>query len=95
MLSWKLIILLLSKTVDDSTKILKVAEVTEMIRMAHLIHQKLINLQTLKQFGNELESDSELITNNKIGLLVGDFLLGNAMLQLAKLRLNFIKCILF
>lgn len=63
-------------------------DIAEMIRTSTLVHQKMVNLQTLDQFGNELESDSELVLRNKIAILVGDYLIGNASAQLAELRLK-------
>ncbi|CRK95970.1 CLUMA_CG009411, isoform A [Clunio marinus] len=101
MQAWGLIVLLVSKAAghapdipemeqDKSAGVLHsqraLAEVTEMIRTSHLIHQGLVNLQTLANSGNELSADSEMIFGNKIALLGGDYLLGNACLQLAGLR---------
>jgi decaprenyl-diphosphate synthase subunit 2 len=101
MQAWGLIVLLISKAAGHSAEIPDMeqdksagvlhsqrglAEVTEMIRTSHLIHQGLVNLQTLADSGNELSSDSEIIFGNKIALLGGDYLLGNACLQLAGLR---------
>ncbi|XP_070501748.1 all trans-polyprenyl-diphosphate synthase PDSS2-like [Chironomus tepperi] len=62
------------------------AEVTEMIRTSTLVHQGMVNLQTLDRSGNELAADSELIVRNKIAVLIGDYLIGNACFQLAELR---------
>ncbi|XP_053672109.1 all trans-polyprenyl-diphosphate synthase PDSS2-like [Anopheles nili] len=101
MQAWGLIVLLVSKAVghaptvpdmeqDKSAGVLQsqrgLAEITEMIRTAHLVHQGLVNLQPLDNAGNELGSDSDTIFGNKIALLSGDYLLGNACLQLAGLR---------
>lgn len=101
MQAWGLIVLLLSKTAghspdipdmeqDKSAGVLHsqraLAEVTEMIRTSHLVHQGLVNLQCLANSGNELSSDSEMIFGNKIALLGGDYLLGNACAQLAGLK---------
>uniref|UniRef100_A0A182K9F5 Geranylgeranyl pyrophosphate synthase/polyprenyl synthetase n=1 Tax=Anopheles christyi TaxID=43041 RepID=A0A182K9F5_9DIPT len=101
MQAWGLIVLLISKAVghaptvpdleqDKSAGVLQsqrgLAEITEMIRTAHLVHQGLVNLQPLADAGNELGSDSDTIFGNKIALLSGDYLLGNACLQLAGLR---------
>lgn len=101
MQAWGLIVLLVSKAAgyassvpdmeqDKSAGILHsqraLAEVTEMIRTAHLVHQGLINLQPLAKSGNELSSESEMILGNKIALLSGDYLLGNASAQIAGLR---------
>lgn len=105
MQAWGLIVLLISKAAghapeipdmeqDKSAGVLHsqrgLAEVTEMIRTSHLIHQGLVNLQTLANSGNELSADSEMIFGNKIALLGGDYLLGNACLQLAGLRWVFL-----
>jgi decaprenyl-diphosphate synthase subunit 2 len=101
MQAWGLIVLLISKAAGHSPEIPDMeqdksagvlhsqrglAEVTEMIRTSSLIHQGLVNLQTLANSGNELSADSEMIFGNKIALLGGDYLLGNACLQLAGLR---------
>jgi len=101
MQAWGLIVLLISKAAghsaetpdmeqDKSAGVLHsqrgLAEVTEMIRTSHLIHQGLVNLQTLANAGNDLSFDSDMIFGNKIALLGGDYLLGNACLQLAGLR---------
>lgn len=101
MQAWGLIVLLISKAAGHSPDISEMeqdknagvlhsqrglAEVTEMIRTSHLIHQGLVNLQSLSGSGNELAADSEMIYGNKIALLGGDYLLGNACLQLAGLR---------
>ncbi len=101
MQAWGLIVLLISKAAgcastisemeqDKSAGILHsqraLAEVTEMIRTAHLVHQGLMNLQPLAKAGNELSSESEMILGNKIALLSGDYLLGNASSQIATLR---------
>ncbi|XP_065082643.1 all trans-polyprenyl-diphosphate synthase PDSS2-like [Ochlerotatus camptorhynchus] len=101
MQAWGLIVLLISKAVghapsvpdmeqDKSAGVLHsqrgLAEVTEMIRTSSLVHQGLVNLQPLANAGNELSGDSEMIFGNKIALLSGDYLLGNACLQLAGLK---------
>lgn len=101
MQAWGLIVLLMSKAAghaadipeieqDKTTGVLisqrGLAEVTEMIRTSQLLHQGLVNLQSLSNFGNELAADSEMMFGNKITLLGGDYLLGNACLQLAGLR---------
>uniref|UniRef100_A0A2M4BN91 Putative geranylgeranyl pyrophosphate synthase/polyprenyl synthetase n=1 Tax=Anopheles marajoara TaxID=58244 RepID=A0A2M4BN91_9DIPT len=101
MQTWGLIVLLISKAVghaptvpdleqDKSAGVLQsqrgLAEITEMIRTAQLVHQGMVNLQPLVDAGNELGNDSDTIFGNKIALLSGDYLLGNACLQLAGLR---------
>lgn len=76
--------------VDKTSGILNkqrsVAEICEMIRLSQLVHQGMVNLQSLKNAGNDLSSDSDMIVGNKIALLGGDYLLGNACIQLADLR---------
>uniref|UniRef100_A0A336LS10 CSON013481 protein n=1 Tax=Culicoides sonorensis TaxID=179676 RepID=A0A336LS10_CULSO len=101
MQAWGLIVLLVSKAAgyspnipameeDKSAGVLHsqraLAEVTEMIRTSHLVHQGLINLQPLANSGNDLSSESDMIFGNKIALLSGDYLLGSASVELAKLR---------
>ncbi|XP_058461994.1 all trans-polyprenyl-diphosphate synthase PDSS2-like [Malaya genurostris] len=99
--AWGLIVLLVSKAAghaasipemdqDKSAGVLHsqraLAEVTEMIRTSHLIHQGMINLQSMDNAGNNLSGDSEMIFGNKIALLGGDYLLANASQQVANLR---------
>lgn len=100
--AWGLIVLLFSRTaghacefpeeefVDKNSGILSkqkaLAEICEIIRLSQLVHQGMINLQHLKNAGNDLSSDSEMIVGNKIALLGGDYLLGNACIQLGELR---------
>jgi len=101
MQAWGLIVLLVSKAAghapsipdmeqDKSAGVLHsqraLAEVTEMIRTSHLVHQGLINLQPMANAGNDLASESDMIFGNKIALLSGDYLLGNSSLELANLR---------
>uniref|UniRef100_T1E8E0 Putative geranylgeranyl pyrophosphate synthase/polyprenyl synthetase n=1 Tax=Anopheles aquasalis TaxID=42839 RepID=T1E8E0_ANOAQ len=76
MQTWGLIVLLISKAVghaptvpdleqDKSAGVLQsqrgLAEITEMIRTAQLVHQGMVNLQPLADAGNELGSDSDTI----------------------------------
>ncbi|KAL9700959.1 hypothetical protein quinque_004400 [Culex quinquefasciatus] len=99
--AWGLIVLLVSKAAghaasipemdqDKSAGVLHsqraLAEVTEMIRTSHLIHQGIINLQSMDNAGNDLSGDSEMIFGNKMALLGGDYLLANASQQVANLR---------
>ncbi|XP_055609439.1 all trans-polyprenyl-diphosphate synthase PDSS2-like [Uranotaenia lowii] len=99
--AWGLIVLLVSKAAghaptipdmdqDKSAGVLHsqraLAEVTEMIRTSHLIHQGMINLQSMDNAGNNLSGDSEMIFGNKMALLGGDYLLANASQQVANLR---------
>ncbi|XP_058834895.1 all trans-polyprenyl-diphosphate synthase PDSS2-like [Topomyia yanbarensis] len=99
--AWGLIILLISKAAghtasvpemdqDRSVGVLHsqraLAEVTEMIRSSQLIHQGIINLQSMDNAGNDLSGDSDMIFGNKIALLGGDYLLAHASKQIATLR---------
>lgn len=96
MQAWGLIVLLVSKAAGYSDSIPEMdqdkscgllytqrtlAEVTEMIRVSHLVHNSLVNLQS----GPKDES-GDIIFGNKISLLTGDYLLGHASLELANLR---------
>jgi decaprenyl-diphosphate synthase subunit 2 len=62
------------------------AEVTEMLRISHLVHQGLVNLQPLIQSGSDLQTQGDMTFGNKIALLSGDYLLGNSCAELAGLR---------
>ncbi|XP_062553476.1 all trans-polyprenyl-diphosphate synthase PDSS2-like [Armigeres subalbatus] len=99
--AWGLIVLLVSKAAghaesipemeqDKSAGVLHaqraLAEVTEMIRTSHLIHQGMMNLQSMDNAGNNLSGDSEMIFGNKMALLGGDYLLANACQQIAAFR---------
>ncbi|KAL7051825.1 hypothetical protein ACKWTF_004648 [Chironomus riparius] len=102
MQTWGLIVLLVSKMAgcadgnfeseqDRSAGVLvtqrTLAEVVEMVRTANMIHSiGVLNLQHLQQSGNDLSFDSDLIFGNKIALLGGDILLGNASTQMAQLK---------
>ena len=98
---WGLIVLMMSKIAGisptlpesrrdetggilDSQRIL--AESLEMSRTAFLIHDGLINLQSLPNAGNDLNGDSELILGNKVAILGGDYLQGLAAAKVAKLK---------
>ncbi|KAL1395225.1 hypothetical protein pipiens_002899 [Culex pipiens pipiens] len=99
--AWGLIILLISKAAGHTASVPEtdhdrnvgvlhsqraLAEVTEMIRSSHLIHQGIINLQSMDNAGNDLSGDSDMIFGNKIALLGGDYLLAHASKQIASLR---------
>lgn len=101
MQAWGLIVLLVSKAAghtpsipdmeqDKSAGVLHsqraLAEVTEMIRISHMVHQGLVNLQPITQAGNDKASHSDMTFGNKIALLSGDYLLGNSCAELAGLR---------
>lgn len=59
------------------------AEITEMINTANLIHKGMVNLDTLSS-GDGLLSDMEF--GNKMTVLSGDFLLAAASIGLADLN---------
>ncbi|CAO1377027.1 unnamed protein product [Diamesa serratosioi] len=99
--NWGLIVLLVSKMagqhsdcpIMESEKISgilntqrTIAEITEILRLANLVHQRVINLQILCNAGNDLSSDSDMIYGNKIAVLGGDFLFGTANLRISSLR---------
>jgi decaprenyl-diphosphate synthase subunit 2 len=102
MQTWGLIVLLVSKMAGHADGILEseqdksagvlmsqrtLAEVVEMVRTANMIHSSgVLNLQHLQKSGNDLSFDSDLIFGNKIALLGGDILLGNASTQMAQLK---------
>lgn len=101
MQAWGLIVLLISKAAgfaptipemerDRSVGVLHsqraLAEVIEMIRISHLVHQGLVNLQPLTQAGKDMALHGDMIFGNKIALLSGDYLLGNSCAELAGLR---------
>lgn len=100
MQTWGLIVLLVSKMAGHSKDISEseqdagvlksqktLAEVVEMVRTANMIHSSgVLNLQHLQKSGNDLSFDSDLIFGNKIALLGGDILLGNASTQMAQLK---------
>lgn len=97
MQAWGLIVLLVSKAAGYSAESIPemdqdkscgllytqraLAEVTEMIRVSHLVHNSLVNLQTQPK-----DETGDIIFGNKISLLTGDYLLGHASLELANLR---------
>lgn len=101
MQAWGLIVLLISKAAgqaagipetehDKSAGVLHsqraLAEVCEMIRISHLVHQGLVNLQPLTQAGQDISLHGDMTFGNKIALLSGDYLLGNSCAELAGLR---------
>ncbi|XP_026468834.1 decaprenyl-diphosphate synthase subunit 2-like [Ctenocephalides felis] len=115
MQTWGLIVLLVSKAAgqvekfddmeqDKAAGVLHsqraLAEVTEMIRTSHLVHQGLVNLKTEgDKFYNNVNSNeitaddktngenlNDMTFGNKIALLSGDYLLGNSCVELANLR---------
>ena len=60
------------------------AEITEMIHTAKLIHRGVINLAQLATNGDS--SLQDMVFGNKIAVLSGDFLLANASAALAALH---------
>lgn len=85
-----LLILLVSKASNNSkvlaesaktdgilTSQRSLAEITELIHTAHLIHNGVINLRT---------PDENLEMGNKMAILCGDFLLAHACVSLAALQ---------
>ncbi|XP_053676274.1 all trans-polyprenyl-diphosphate synthase PDSS2-like [Anopheles nili] len=95
-----LIVLLLSKAVGHAATVAdlerdkcdgvlqlqrELAEITEMARSGHLMHHGFVNLPPLGEIGGKLNA-SEMAYGNKIALLIGDYLLGKSLLQLADLR---------
>lgn len=101
MQAWGLIVLLISKAAghaphipiieqDNSAGVLHsqraLAEIIEMIRISHLVHQGVVNLQPLTQAGQDMSLHSDMTFGNKIALLSGDYLLGNSCAELAGLR---------
>lgn len=101
MQAWGLIVLLVSKAAGQAPNIPEMeqdksagvmhsqralAEVCEMIRISHLVHQGLVNLQPLTQAGQDLSLHGDMTFGNKIALLSGDYLLGNSCAELAGLR---------
>lgn len=62
------------------------AEITEMIRISHLVHNSLVNLQPTTKVAKEADNFEDLSFGNKIGLLTGDYLLAHSCAELANLR---------
>lgn len=101
MQAWGLIVLLISKAAGYAPTIPEIeqdrtvgvlhsqralAEVIEMIRISHLVHQGLVNLQPLTEAGQDMTLHSDMTFGNKIALLSGDYLLGTSCAELASLR---------
>lgn len=100
--TWGLIVLMMSKIAgsslpetdnDEESTISGVlnsqrvlSESTEMIRTAFLIHDGIINLQSLPNAGNDLNGDGQMIVGNKAAVLGGDYLQGLAAAKIAKLK---------
>ncbi|XP_073843984.1 decaprenyl diphosphate synthase subunit 2 [Musca autumnalis] len=101
MQAWGLIVLLISKAAghapsvpdmeqDKSAGVLHsqrgLVEVTEMIRISHLIHNSLVNLQRSTKASQDSSSYDDMTFGNKIGLLIGDYLLSHSSAEMANLR---------
>lgn len=100
--AWGLVVLLISKAAGQASSHVDLemdqnaagllqsqrvlAEATEMIRISHLVHQGLVNLQPLAEAGQDLALHDDMTFGNKIALLSGDYLLGNSCAELATLR---------
>lgn len=84
-----------SENVDPGTGVLddqrKLAEIVEMIHTAHCIHQSVVNVpvDVNQESDAEIRSIlSQLEYGNKISILSGDYLLANACVGLAGLRIT-------
>lgn len=98
MQAWGLIVLLVSKAAghinvdssadEDKSGVLRsqraLAEIAEMIRTSHLMHNGLINIYP-KMFPKSVDHD-DISYGNKIGLLSGDYLLANSFYELSMLK---------
>jgi decaprenyl-diphosphate synthase subunit 2 len=98
MQAWGLIVLLISKAAghlnvdemeeDKAAGVLHsqraLAEVTEMIRTSHLVHNGLVNIYP--GLYPEPVILNDMAFGNKIALLSGDYLLSNSCAELASLR---------
>lgn len=96
--TWGLIVLLVSKAAghinvessadEDESGVLRsqraLAEIAEMIRTSHLMHNGLINIYP--EMFPELASHDDMSFGNKIGLLSGDYLLANSFHELSMLK---------
>lgn len=98
MQAWGLIVLLVSKAAghinvdssadEDKSGVLRsqraLAEIAEMIRTSHLMHNGLINIYP-EMFPKSVDYD-DISYGNKIGLLSGDYLLANSFYELSMLK---------
>lgn len=96
--AWGLIVLLVSKAAghinvdssadEDKSGVLRsqraLAEIAEMIRTSHLMHNGLINIYP-EMFTKSVDND-DMSFGNKIGLLSGDYLLANSFYELSMLK---------
>jgi geranylgeranyl pyrophosphate synthase len=59
----------------------------QLIHIGNLIHQKgIVDLSSMPNYGNSLSAEDDLITGNKIALLVGDFLIANTHRLISEIR---------
>lgn len=98
MQAWGLIVLLVSKAAghmnvnrsadEDKSGVLRsqraLAEIAEMIRTSHLMHNGLINIYP--EMFSEPVDQNDMSYGNKIGLLSGDYLLANSFNELSMLK---------
>jgi len=98
MQAWGLIVLLVSKAAghmnvdssadEDKSGVLRsqraLAEIAEMIRTSHLMHNGLINIYP--EMFSEPIGHNDMSFGNKIGLLSGDYLLANSFNELSILK---------
>jgi len=98
MQAWGLIVLLVSKAAghmnvnrsadEDKSGVLRsqraLAEIAEMIRTSHLMHNGLINIYP-EMFSEPIDQ-IDMSYGNKIGLLSGDYLLANSFNELSMLK---------
>nr|CAB3264764.1 decaprenyl-diphosphate synthase subunit 2 [Phallusia mammillata] len=90
-----LVVLLLSKAIADKdggieaseiySRHRSLAELTELIHTAFLIHRGLVDVETLLKVDSK-NSRGELELGNKMAVLSGDFLLANACVALSELK---------
>lgn len=96
--AWGLIVMLISKAAGHATTIPAIerdnragvlhsqrslAEITEMIRVSHSIHQSIVNIDPSLETPDSVRA---MMDANKIALLFGDYLLTTANSEIAKLR---------
>lgn len=97
MQGWDLIILLISKVAGPNMEQDKrydgilhkqrmLAEVCEMFRISHLVHQGLVNIQPMIKAGQDRSFHGDLAFGNKVALLSGDYLSTCTCAQMALLR---------
>lgn len=77
-----LLVLLISKAINKTTSEIlpnqrSLAEITELIHTAHLIHSGVVNIEM---------KDNNLELGNKMAILCGDYLLAHSCVSLAALQ---------